>query len=121
MYIQFLLFQTDLPTFSSPAIETHLHKIEGLAQHFIYFNDDVMLGRPTWPSDFYTESDGYKVRTKQIALGLPSIDDFFLRYIFLGLCQIARTAVLQIGLEMDTVTLRVMYDSKGDNIVQLPT
>ena len=30
-----------LPTFSSPAIESHLHHIPGLSQKFIYFNDDV--------------------------------------------------------------------------------
>jgi len=41
-----------LPVFSSPAIEAHLHKIPGLSRRFIYFNDDVMLGAPTWPDDF---------------------------------------------------------------------
>src|SRR3989338_1650163 len=30
-----------LPTFSSPAIETHLHRIPGLSDHFVYLNDDV--------------------------------------------------------------------------------
>jgi hypothetical protein len=33
-----------LPTFSSPAIEAHLHRIQGLAEHFLYLNDDVMFG-----------------------------------------------------------------------------
>jgi len=33
-----------LPVFSSPAIETHLHRIPGISTKFIYFNDDVMLG-----------------------------------------------------------------------------
>jgi hypothetical protein len=41
-----------LPVFSSPAIETHIHKIKGLSKHFIYFNDDVFLGAPTRPEDF---------------------------------------------------------------------
>lgn len=50
-----------LPTFSSPAIETGLHKIPGLANQFIYFNDDVLLGNQIWPDDFYTHSQGQKV------------------------------------------------------------
>ena len=41
-----------LPVFSSPAIETQLHKIPGLSQKFIYFNDDVFLGSPVLPDDF---------------------------------------------------------------------
>ena len=36
--------KSDLPTFSSPAIETQLHNIQGLSKKFIYFNDDVLLG-----------------------------------------------------------------------------
>jgi UDP-N-acetylglucosamine-lysosomal-enzyme len=50
-----------LPTFSSPAIESGLHKIPGLADHFIYFNDDVMLGSQIWPDDFYSHARGQKV------------------------------------------------------------
>ena len=34
-----------LPTFSSPSIEVHLHRIPGLSKKFIYMNDDVMFGR----------------------------------------------------------------------------
>lgn len=44
-----------LPTFSSPAIECHLHRIRGLSEHFVYFNDDVMLARPTTPPDFFDD------------------------------------------------------------------
>ena len=36
-----------LPTFNSQAIETALHRMPGLAEHFVYVNDDVFLGRPT--------------------------------------------------------------------------
>lgn len=50
-----------LPTFSSPAIETHVHRIPGLSNHFIYLNDDVMFGDHVWPEDFVTDSRGYKV------------------------------------------------------------
>lgn len=46
-----------LPTFNSHAIEAHLHRIEGLAEHFIYFNDDVFLGRDCAPELFF-EANG---------------------------------------------------------------
>ncbi|KAF0294176.1 N-acetylglucosamine-1-phosphotransferase subunits alpha/beta [Amphibalanus amphitrite] len=50
-----------LPTFSSPAIEAHIHRIPGLSEHFLYFNDDVLLGQPVWPEDFLVPGGGYKV------------------------------------------------------------
>ena len=50
-----------LPSFSSPAIESNLHRIPGLSRRFIYFNDDVMLGAPTYPEDFHSPSTGQKV------------------------------------------------------------
>ena len=64
-YISFFqdIFLNDshLPTFSSPAIETHIHRIPGLSQKFIYLNDDVMFGKDVWPDDFYSHSKGQKV------------------------------------------------------------
>jgi hypothetical protein len=45
----------DLPTFNSQAIESHLHRIPGLAEHFVYFNDDVLLGKRVSPYDFFTQ------------------------------------------------------------------
>ncbi|XP_029455565.1 N-acetylglucosamine-1-phosphotransferase subunits alpha/beta-like isoform X2 [Rhinatrema bivittatum] len=50
-----------LPTFSSPAIESHIHRIPGLSQKFVYLNDDVMFGKAVWPDDFYSHSKGQKV------------------------------------------------------------
>lgn len=50
-----------LPTFSSPGIESHLHRIPGISKKFIYFNDDVMFGRPVLPDVFWTPSGGQKV------------------------------------------------------------
>jgi hypothetical protein len=40
-------------SFNSHAIESRLHRIEGLAEHFLYFNDDVFLGRPLLPTHFF--------------------------------------------------------------------
>ena len=42
-----------LPTFSSHAIEMNIHRIPGLAEHFVYFNDDMFLLRPFEKEDFF--------------------------------------------------------------------
>ena len=52
-----------LPTFNSLSIETMLWRIPGLAEHFLYFNDDVFLTAPVTPSDFFT-ADGPVLRGK---------------------------------------------------------
>ena len=41
-----------LPTFNSCAIELYMHKIKGLSEHFVYFNDDIFLNSPIKP-DYY--------------------------------------------------------------------
>jgi hypothetical protein len=43
-----------LPTFNSQAIESRLHRIPGLAEHFLYLNDDVFFARPVPPEMFFT-------------------------------------------------------------------
>jgi len=53
--------KSHLPVFSSPSIECHLHRIEGLAPRFIYFNDDVLLGNKVYPDDWYTKAYGHKI------------------------------------------------------------
>lgn len=45
-----------LPTFNSHSIESQLHRIEGLSEHFLYLNDDMFLGRPTTPETFFLSS-----------------------------------------------------------------
>uniref|UniRef100_W5NDH4 N-acetylglucosamine-1-phosphate transferase subunits alpha and beta n=1 Tax=Lepisosteus oculatus TaxID=7918 RepID=W5NDH4_LEPOC len=58
---EIFLNDSHLPTFSSPAIESHIHRIPGLSQKFVYLNDDVMFGKDVWPDDFYSHSKGQKV------------------------------------------------------------
>jgi hypothetical protein len=47
---------TTLPTFNSHSIEAFMHNIPGLADHFIYFNDDCFVGRPVDKSLFFTHA-----------------------------------------------------------------
>lgn len=42
-----------LPTFSSHTIELNLHRIDTLEEHFVYFNDDMILNAPVRPEDFF--------------------------------------------------------------------
>lgn len=44
-----------LPTFSSRSIEVGIHRIPGLAEHFIFFNDDFYVIRPMQPTDFFRQ------------------------------------------------------------------
>ena len=44
-----------LPTFSSHPIEHNLHRIPGLSEKFVYFNDDMFLLQPLESSFFFSE------------------------------------------------------------------
>ncbi len=43
-----------LPTHNSHAVEAQLHRIPGLAEHFLYSNDDMFFGRLVEPELFFT-------------------------------------------------------------------
>lgn len=45
------------PTFNSVVIEHQLHRIPGLAEHFLYANDDMYFNRPVGKADFFA-ADG---------------------------------------------------------------
>ncbi len=64
-----------LPTFNSHAIESCLHKIPGLAEHFIYFNDDFLLGRPLSPRTFFNAGGQPSVFLSTASLGLDNLPD----------------------------------------------
>ncbi len=42
-----------LPVFNSHAIESQLHHIPGLSEHYLYLNDDFFFGRPVQPELFF--------------------------------------------------------------------
>ena len=46
-----------LPTFSSHTIELNFHRIKGLAEHFVYFNDDMFLTAPVKRTDFFQHGE----------------------------------------------------------------
>jgi len=58
-----------LPTFNAHAIELHLHRIPGLSERFLYFNDDFFLGRPVTLADFIDGKGGQTLHFE--AHGIP--------------------------------------------------
>ncbi len=77
-----------LPTFNSHTIELNFHRIPGLAEEFVYFNDDVFLVKPTnerdffrhgLPCDFAALSPGYldRHRTDYMPYDAMIINDHF--------------------------------------------
>ena len=62
VYHEQIIDPVHLPTFSSHAIESSIHKIEGLAEKFIYFNDDFFLHRPIEKTDFFLPNGIVKIR-----------------------------------------------------------
>jgi hypothetical protein len=47
-----------LPTFNCNPIEMHLHRIDGLDEEYLYFNDDLYPLRPCKPEDFFRGGKG---------------------------------------------------------------
>lgn len=59
-----------LPTFNVNTIELNFHRIDGLADQFVYFNDDMFLAAPVRPEDFF--DDG--LPRHAAVRGLPSVN-----------------------------------------------
>ncbi|MFF9347768.1 stealth family protein [Streptomyces sp. NPDC014734] len=66
-----------LPTFNSHAIESQLHHVPGLSDHFLYFNDDVFLGRSVTPGEFFHANglSKYFPSNALVPMTPPSPDD----------------------------------------------
>jgi hypothetical protein len=49
-------YEAHLPSFNSMAISSLLWRIPGIADNFLYLNDDFMLIRPVYPEDFFRDN-----------------------------------------------------------------
>jgi len=47
-----------LPTHNSNVVESWIWRLKGLSDLFVYMNDDMYIGRPVSPSDFFTGPQG---------------------------------------------------------------
>ncbi len=59
-----------LPTYNSQAVESQLHRIPGLAEHFLYSNDDMFFGRPVSPTLFFSPGGVTKFVQASTRIGL---------------------------------------------------
>ncbi|TFC93659.1 MULTISPECIES: stealth family protein [Cryobacterium] len=59
-----------LPTHNSHAVESQLHRIPGLAEHFLYSNDDMFFGRPVGPELFFSPGGVTKFIEASTRIGL---------------------------------------------------
>ncbi|WP_206441891.1 stealth family protein [Streptomyces boncukensis] len=59
-----------LPVFNSHAIETRLHHIPGLSDHYLYFNDDVFVGRRVTPEHFFHGSGLMRIPVSPLKVGV---------------------------------------------------
>lgn len=55
-----------LPTFNSVVVERYLHRIEGLAEHFVYFNDDFFIIDHVSPERFFRNGLPCDIATFQV-------------------------------------------------------
>ena len=65
-----------LPTFNSHAIESQLHHVPGLSDHFLYLNDDFFFGRPVEPRLFFHGNGIARFATSTAKLGLGATGSF---------------------------------------------
>lgn len=65
------------PTFNSNSIISRLHHIPDLSEHYVYLNDDVMLGKPVRPQDFFLPTGLAKVfpSRNHRPFGAPTAED----------------------------------------------
>ncbi|MDQ6658072.1 MAG: stealth family protein [Actinomycetota bacterium] len=64
-----------LPTYNSHAVECQLHHITGLAEHFIYSNDDMFFGRAVSPQMFFSPGGISRFIEAGLRIGLGSKDE----------------------------------------------
>ena len=61
-----------LPVFNSHAIESQLHHISGLSEHYLYVNDDIIFANPTTPETFFYPNGIAKVQPSSATVGTGS-------------------------------------------------
>ena len=70
-----------LPTFNSSAIALNLHRIPGLAEQFVFFNDDMYLTAPVQPDIFFR--NGYP-RDMAVMDLIPDVDQAMFWHCYLN-------------------------------------
>ena len=69
-----------LPTFNINSIELNLHRIKGLSEHFVFFNDDMFLLKPVYMEDFF--KDEKPIDMLALQPDVANVDDPTMPYIY---------------------------------------
>ncbi|MDE6616417.1 MAG: Stealth CR1 domain-containing protein, partial [Lachnospiraceae bacterium] len=71
-----------LPTFNSHTIELNFHRIKGLSEQFVYFNDDFFITNPVKQEDFFVNG----IPKDMLALQpvVANVDNPVMPYIYLN-------------------------------------
>lgn len=78
-----------LPTFSSHPIELNIHRIPGLSEHFVYFNDDMFLNNAVNPDFFFRNGKPCDfLRCRNIYF--PTVNDLYCHIITNDVVEINR-------------------------------
>ena len=71
-----------LPTFNSHAIEWNMHRIPGLAENFVYFNDDMFLINYVRPEQYF--KNGLPVDMLALQPDVANTKDQVMPYVYLN-------------------------------------
>lgn len=69
-----ILDEACLPTFNSHAIEASLHRVPGVAENFLYFNDDFFAFEALTPADFVNENGTLNANLEPLAVVNSEVD-----------------------------------------------
>lgn len=79
--------KSSLPVFSSHPIEMNIRNIPGLAEKFIYFNDDTLVTKPVEPTRFFCGNKPYDYLVLDIPRGGWLYDRIRIKDSYASICK----------------------------------
>lgn len=96
-----------LPTFSANPIELNIHRIPNLSEHFVYFNDDMLLNSSVTPDFFFRNGKPCDfLRVRQIYF--PSVNDVY--------CHIITNDIVEINRRHSYIKMFLRHPEKVVNL-----
>ena len=95
-----------MPTFNPRCIDALLHRVPGLSERFIYFNDDMFLIKTTQSKDWFTVAGEPVLRgnglSHTIRCGTKKLQNYFIHLLTKGLVIILHSQSQQTWLDLIT-------------------
>ena len=92
-----------LPTFNSHAIEANLHRIPGLSRFFIYFNNDMLLGKTVHFFDYWRPISSFRARLRWLEWNCSGITSFLDESALMDQVVMFEPIVYHEGLDRDSL------------------